>query len=105
MIRRTPRSTRTDTLFPYTTLFRSVQRRHERTARCRRAPEILLESRLALRNANAALDIVEEPAKIVFGVAHHGPQSASAAVDILAHAVGEPEARRVCPRLDRKTVV
>src|SRR3546814_13540144 len=27
MIRRTPRSTRTDTLFPYTTLFRSVRRR------------------------------------------------------------------------------
>src|SRR3546814_18371657 len=27
MIRRPPRSTRTDTLFPYTTLFRSVQRR------------------------------------------------------------------------------
>src|SRR3546814_15520327 len=30
MIRRPPRSTRTDTLFPYTTLFRSVQLdRHE----------------------------------------------------------------------------
>src|SRR3546814_7260484 len=85
-IRRPPRSTRTDTLFPYTTLFRSrntgglrkniigqagaVQRRHERTARCRRAAEILLESRLALRNANAALDIIEEPVKIVFGIAH-----------------------------------
>src|SRR3546814_5000694 len=27
MIRRPPRSTRTDTLFPYTTLFRSVRRR------------------------------------------------------------------------------
>src|SRR3546814_3901386 len=27
MIRRPPRSTRTDTLFPYTTLFRSLQRR------------------------------------------------------------------------------
>src|SRR3546814_2126744 len=27
MIRRPPRSTRTDTLFPYTTLFRSVERR------------------------------------------------------------------------------
>src|SRR3546814_10077267 len=27
MIRRPPRSTRTDTLFPYTTLFRSVQQR------------------------------------------------------------------------------
>src|SRR3546814_10991339 len=25
MIRRTPRSTRTDTLFPYTTLFRSIE--------------------------------------------------------------------------------
>src|SRR3546814_19595102 len=32
MIRRPPRSTRTDTLFPYTTLFRSmrVRRRHDR---------------------------------------------------------------------------
>src|SRR3546814_9253480 len=28
MIRRPPRSTRTDTLFPYTTLYRSLQRRH-----------------------------------------------------------------------------
>src|SRR3546814_972136 len=28
MIRRPPRSTRTDTLFPYTTLFRSQPRRH-----------------------------------------------------------------------------
>src|SRR3546814_13218783 len=28
MIRRPPRSTRTDTLFPYTTLFRSVSLRH-----------------------------------------------------------------------------
>src|SRR3546814_14306951 len=28
MIRRPPRSTRTDTLFPYTTLFRSDRRRH-----------------------------------------------------------------------------
>src|SRR3546814_6256788 len=30
MIRRPPRSTRTDTLFPYTTLFRSVRRRMRR---------------------------------------------------------------------------
>src|SRR3546814_1917952 len=29
MIRRPPRSTRTDTLFPYTTLFRSPRLRHE----------------------------------------------------------------------------
>src|SRR3546814_18407379 len=31
MKRRPPRSTRTDTLFPYTTLFRSCQRTHPRT--------------------------------------------------------------------------
>src|SRR3546814_17443382 len=30
MIRRPPRSTRTDTLFPYTTLFRSALGQHER---------------------------------------------------------------------------
>src|SRR3546814_3061553 len=32
MIRRPPRSTRTDTLFPYTTLFRSPQRSHAPSA-------------------------------------------------------------------------
>src|SRR3546814_3203782 len=32
MIRRPPRSTRTDTLFPYTTLFRSLVRLHQRIA-------------------------------------------------------------------------
>src|SRR3546814_1338597 len=35
MIRRPPRSTRTDTLFPYTTLFRSTRPRQRST--CRRA--------------------------------------------------------------------
>src|SRR3546814_15131202 len=38
MIRRPPRSTRTDTLFPYTTLFRSVDQDH---------PVALLAQRLA----------------------------------------------------------
>src|SRR3546814_6489862 len=33
MIRRPPRSTRTDTLFPYTTLFRSSQGRNDRVGR------------------------------------------------------------------------
>src|SRR3546814_17813976 len=36
MIRRPPRSTRTDTLFPYTTLFRSPRRRGARRGRRRR---------------------------------------------------------------------
>src|SRR3546814_5673663 len=34
MIRRPPRSTRTDTLFPYTTLFRSVRRSSTAVIRC-----------------------------------------------------------------------
>src|SRR3546814_13080742 len=34
MIRRPPRSTRTDTLFPYTTLFRSCRRRFGPRCRC-----------------------------------------------------------------------
>src|SRR5690606_13401841 len=50
---------------------------------------------LALRHANARLNIVEDPVEIIFGVAHDSPQSAPAAVDIFAHAVGEREARRV----------
>src|SRR3546814_15096223 len=38
MIRRPPRSTRTDTLFPYTTLFRSTRRRAARNAADGRGP-------------------------------------------------------------------
>src|SRR3546814_4423013 len=38
MIRRPPRSTRTDTLFPYTTLFRSAGNRHPQAARQGPAP-------------------------------------------------------------------
>src|SRR3546814_10836792 len=42
MIRRTPRSTRTDTLFPYTTLFRSARsaRRDDLSRIWRRGPEL-----------------------------------------------------------------
>src|SRR3546814_8692073 len=39
MIRRPPRSTRTDTLFPYTTLFRSFEHRHWRFSYLRRRGE------------------------------------------------------------------
>src|SRR3546814_2215149 len=38
MIRRPPRSTRTDTLFPYTTLFRSSRLILARIGGCRRSP-------------------------------------------------------------------
>src|SRR3546814_2543845 len=42
MIRRPPRSTRTDTLFPYTTLFRSHEREHRRHRLQRRRSVLLL---------------------------------------------------------------
>src|SRR3546814_13243841 len=47
MIRRPPRSTRTDTLFPYTTLFRSHERRRPRRGDLHR-PGRLLQTRWPL---------------------------------------------------------
>src|SRR3546814_8903858 len=50
MVRRPPRSTRTDTLFPYTTLFRSLSGRRPRAAStpmCCRLPWHQRRSRLA----------------------------------------------------------
>src|SRR3546814_9158399 len=44
MIRRPPRSTRTDTLFPYTTLFRSLLERHDEAV----AKELLVDDRSPL---------------------------------------------------------
>src|SRR3546814_1649146 len=49
MIRRPPRSTRTDTLFPYTTLFRSsktaIPKRHEQPLSPRRSEDRAVERR------------------------------------------------------------
>src|SRR3546814_9804964 len=46
MIRRPPRSTRTDTLFPYTTLFRSGRAGRRRTTSRRRSGDSSVERRL-----------------------------------------------------------
>src|SRR3546814_16906479 len=60
MYRRPPRSTRTDTLFPYTTLFRSFLRRERDQALVARRPEpVALET-----------EIFEADAR-EFGVRHH----------------------------------
>src|SRR3546814_9349090 len=48
MIRRPPRSTRTDTLFPYTTLFRSPRRHHQREHRFLCAEQLVLAVLLQL---------------------------------------------------------
>src|SRR3546814_3880150 len=41
MIRRPPRSTRTDTLFPYTTLFRSLQKEAKKSPAYRKAMKMM----------------------------------------------------------------
>src|SRR3546814_16664058 len=49
MLRRPPRSTRTDTLFPYTPLFRSGSIKHDVSVPVSRVPEFI-------RAANAAVE-------------------------------------------------
>src|SRR3546814_2036687 len=64
MIRRPPRSTRTDTLFPYTTLFRSAAR--HRGARCGAdtdllQPQAVCPARLCVRGYFAAFPLRLRP--------------------------------------------
>src|SRR3546814_2404554 len=51
MIRRPPRSTRTDTLFPYTTLFRSLRARFGGDGGARQHPRDLLAARGVVERA------------------------------------------------------
>src|SRR3546814_20546167 len=67
MIRRPPRSTRTDTLFPYTTLFRSAERDHRRD---RPRPADRLEG---------ALDRAAQAARPIAGRCRSSPRRAAPA--------------------------
>src|SRR3546814_9029596 len=49
MLRRPPRATRTDTLFPYTTLFRSARRAPTATRSCRAYASIRTQEQLVRR--------------------------------------------------------
>src|SRR3546814_3102187 len=82
MIRRPPRSTRTDTLFPYTTLFRSPD-----AAGPRHSPASLRESERARRGQ------VHEPDTVArFGRADH--RTAPSAARFRRSALTPPRARR-----------
>src|SRR3546814_11919978 len=67
MIRRPPRSTRTDTLFPYTTLFRSADRRVGDQAQTTRGGE--LDQRSDHAGERERLD---SAARILAGLQHFG---------------------------------
>src|SRR3546814_6279883 len=65
MIRRPPRSTRTDTLLPYTTLFRSTLRRRRRRVHTRRGRDPLsqnptVEELVELANHGVDADYIRE---------------------------------------------
>src|SRR3546814_20873882 len=60
MIRRPPRSTRTDTLFPYTTLFRShLARKRRKAADARRRLQRFGMTRFAAQHADAKVKRIE----------------------------------------------
>src|SRR3546814_19851846 len=66
MIRRPPRSTRTDTLFPYTTLFRSRKRRdveavHHRRGRNAKAHRAVRGKREFVDRRDALIGVDEQP--------------------------------------------
>src|SRR3546814_17345250 len=85
MIRRPPRSTRTDTLFPYTTLFRSV-------LLCRCA---LVEVRAAARGrAGVGADCLAVPARLPEGPGADLPEPGErSAGRRLPHAAGDDRLR------------
>src|SRR3546814_2266528 len=70
MLRRPPRSTRSDTLFPYTTLFRSLVALHHRREAVGKLPTELLVDLIdaevdALRLPHEFVDLAERLAKLV----------------------------------------
>src|SRR3546814_20254295 len=69
MIRRPPRSTRTDTLFPYTTLFRS-----KRPVQRRQPGKVAVEAARLGEDAAAGLDLVDlehDDAALPVAAPHH----------------------------------
>src|SRR3546814_18704854 len=75
MIRRPPRSTRTDTLFPYTTLFRSPdlpRHRHRRLAAAVRAARAALRTGRTIRRGFARDPAAGQQPAVGLGL-RHGP--------------------------------
>src|SRR3546814_5206206 len=117
MIRRPPRSTRTDTLFPYTTLFRSAEPAAADLGRLRRrgdrsSDRIARLSRPARRAgaAGAVRPAAAHPRRLRLGAARTGPDRQALAHILLGSAEPKPRsppspmppAPALCPP-DRKS--
>src|SRR3546814_5146537 len=96
MIRRPPRSTRTDTLFPYTTLFRSVRYREIAQDIVAYAQKLLgtfddldLASRIERGDFEAAAGVVN-PAELLHGLAARFRENGAAAQLDMAASDGLP---------------
>src|SRR3546814_3593858 len=88
MIRRPPRSTRTDTLFPYTTLFRSVVPHRHVAA----VAEVLLRHQVAVRQQDGAVGAAATDGGAI-GRHHVGPvQDIGDAAEALSLALGAEHA-------------
>src|SRR3546814_8800852 len=100
MIRRPPRSTRTDTLFPYTTLFRSCAARMARQEKGDGGALALhrIDRQLAARLADEAVDLAQAKAGSLAHVLG-GEERLQHAVD---HMLGNTRAR-VAHRSEEKT--
>src|SRR3546814_11075786 len=83
MIRRPPRSTRTDTLFPYTTLFRSIQLRPAH----RSLPPVAGWGRIRQHLANTVARYVEMPRRLALG---HAVPTGDADLPIKFHGIDLP---------------
>src|SRR3546814_8441578 len=95
MIRRPPRSTRTDTLFPYTTLFRSMQRSLHLGKRMPAASTLLRRACLVVSIAlSCGAAFAAQPAA--------APAAATSAGETLPAALHDLDAyvERVCEQFD-----
>src|SRR3546814_12988415 len=106
MIRRPPRSTRTDTLFPYTTLFRARQPGGDRgqyVLECRQFSALALHQRKAEQRQVAViaefLDALDEPAEI--GGRHLPRRDQQPTIAVFVEVDIGPESRRAKPEIGR----
>src|SRR3546814_12280719 len=105
MIRRPPRSTRTDTLFPYTTLFRSVRRSSREQPVHIPAGIILLAVQAVAEHPEAAAAGIFQPVIIARqpGIVGAAPPFGG---DAFGAFVADDHVRRATPvEADRKRVV